>query len=266
MLDSFNRHINYLRISVTDRCNLRCRYCMPGEGIQLLKHEDILSFDEITRFTKIAVEKGIDKVRITGGEPLVRKGIVTLIGMIAEIPGIIDLSMTTNGTLLENFAEDLKRAGLQRVNISLDTVNPERYAWITRRGELQDVLRGIDSARKAGLNPVKINCVKGEAGLLEDAEGVGEFCRKQGLEVRYIEEMDLEKGRFSKVHGGTGGQCGICNRLRLTSDGKLKPCLFNGMEFDIRKLGCEEALRLALANKPEKGMTNSKNSFYNIGG
>ena len=101
---------------------------------------------------------------------------------------------------------------------------------------------------------------------MEDAEGVGEFCRKQGLEVRYIEEMDLEKGRFSKVHGGTGGQCGICNRLRLTSDGKLKPCLFNGMEFDIRKLGCEEALRLALANKPEKGMTNSKNSFYNIGG
>ena len=110
MLDRFNRHINYLRISVTDRCNLRCRYCMPGEGIKLLRHEDILTFDEITRFTRFAVEKGIDKVRITGGEPLVRKGIVALVGMIAGIPGIADLSMTTNGTLLENFAADLKKA------------------------------------------------------------------------------------------------------------------------------------------------------------
>jgi cyclic pyranopterin phosphate synthase len=239
---------------------------MPDEGIKLLRHEDILSFDEITGFTRLAVEKGIDKVRITGGEPLVRKGIVALVGMIAEIPGISDLSMTTNGTLLENFASDLKKEGLQRVNISLDTVDPEKYAWITRKGNLNDVFRGIDAALKAGLTPVKINCVKGDSGSQEDAAGVDGFCRNNGLEVRYIEEMDLEKGRFSKVHGGTGGLCAECNRLRLTSDGKLKPCLFNGMEFDIREPGYEEALRLALENKPEKGMTNSNNSFYNIGG
>jgi len=266
VLDRFNRNINYLRISVTDRCNLRCRYCMPDDGIQLLRHEDILSFDEIADFTRIAVGKGIDKVRITGGEPLVRKGIVGLVGMIAEIKGIKDLSMTTNGTLLESFASDLRKAGLQRVNISLDSVDPERYAWITRKGELRDVLNGIREAERAGLNPVKINCVKGGAGSQKDAEEVGEYCRKHGLEVRYIEEMDLEKGRFSKVHGGTGGHCASCNRLRLTSDGKLKPCLFSDKEFDIRKLGYEEALSLALENKPERGLTNSMNSFYNIGG
>ena len=266
MLDRFNRHIKYLRISVTDRCNLRCRYCMPDDGIKLLRHEDILTFDEITAFTRLAVEKGTDKVRITGGEPLVRKGIAALVGMIADIPGITDLSMTTNGTLLENFAADLKKAGLQRVNVSLDTVDPQKYAWITRVGNLSDVFRGIEAARKAGLDPIKINCVRGGPGSQGDADGVGQFGRDNGLEVRYIEEMDLETGRFSKVHGGLGGLCAQCNRLRLTSDGKLKPCLFNGMEFDIRTLGYEEALRLALANKPEKGMTNSNNSFYNIGG
>lgn len=266
MFDRFDRQINYLRISVTDRCNLRCRYCMPEEGIRLMRHEDILTFDEITEFTRVAVAKGIGKVRITGGEPLVRKGIVSLVEMISGIPGLNDLSMTTNGTLLEKFAADLKTAGLQRVNISLDTVDPERYRRITRQGVLDDVLRGIEAAGRAGLNPVKINCVRSETGPKDDAEGVGEFCRKHRLELRYIEEMDLEKGRFSKVHGGTGGQCAVCNRLRLTSDGKLKPCLFNGMEFDIRKLGYEEALRLALENKPEKGTSNSINSFYNIGG
>jgi len=266
MLDRFNRHINYLRISVTDRCNLRCRYCMPEEGIKLLSHEDILTFDEIIGFTGLAVEKGIDKVRITGGEPLVRKGIVTLVGMIAEIPGITDLSMTTNGTLLEIFAADLKKAGLQRVNISLDTVDPEKYAWITRRGNLNDVIRGIEAAQKAGLSPIKINCVTGESSSEEDVKGVAEFCSKNRLELRYIEEMNLEQGKFSIVHGGIGGHCALCNRLRLTSDGKLKPCLFNDMEFDIRALGYHEALRLAVENKPEKGTTNSKNSFFNIGG
>ncbi len=135
MFDRFNRTINYLRISVTDRCNLRCRYCMPEEGIKLLRHEDILSFDEITGFTEVAVKHGVNKVRITGGEPLVRKGIVTLVKMIADIEGINDLSMTTNGVLLKDFAADLKTAGLHRVNISLDTTDPERFAYITRGGK-----------------------------------------------------------------------------------------------------------------------------------
>ena len=150
MFDRFNRSIDYLRISVTDRCNLRCRYCMPEKGIRLLKHEDILSFDEMAEFTKVAVRKGIKKVRITGGEPLVRKGIVTLVSMISEIDGIKDLSMTTNGILLRNFASDLKKAGLHRVNISLDTIDPVKFSYITRDGKITDVLDGINAAKDAG--------------------------------------------------------------------------------------------------------------------
>ncbi|MBA4322335.1 MAG: radical SAM protein, partial [Odoribacter sp.] len=159
MLDRFDRSLNYLRISVTDRCNLRCRYCMPEEGIKLLRHEDILSFDEITDFTRLAVSYGVNKVRITGGEPLVRRGIVTLVSMLAGIDGIKDLSMTTNGILLRQFAGELKSAGLQRVNISLDTVDHEKFAYITRSPLLNEVFEGIEATVKAGLVPVKINCV-----------------------------------------------------------------------------------------------------------
>ena len=127
MLDRFERNINYLRISVTDRCNLRCTYCMPEEGIQLLRHADILSYDEISNFTKVAVENGVTKVRITGGEPLVRKGVTALVEMISDIDGTVDLSMTTNGVLLKHYARELKSAGLHRVNISLDTIDPEKF-------------------------------------------------------------------------------------------------------------------------------------------
>src|SRR5450759_933453 len=157
MLDRFDRNINYLRISVTDRCNLRCSYCMPEEGIQLLRHADILTFDEITQFTRVAVENGVTKVRITGGEPLVRKGVTALVRMISDIEGIEDLSMTTNGVLLNQFAVDLKNAGLQRVNISLDTIDPEKFKAITRTGDINDVFEGITAAKNAGLSPVKIN-------------------------------------------------------------------------------------------------------------
>jgi GTP 3',8-cyclase len=159
VLDRYNRNINYLRISVTDRCNLRCSYCMPEEGISLLSHKEILSYDEIRDFTKMAVASGVTKVRITGGEPLVRKGIAILIRMISEIKEISDLSMTTNGVLLKQFADELKSAGLQRINISLDTVDPGKFAALTRTGNLADVFEGINAARKAGLDPIKINCV-----------------------------------------------------------------------------------------------------------
>jgi len=266
VFDRFNRKIDYLRISVTDRCNLRCRYCMPEEGIKLLRHEDILTFDEITDFTRVAVANGITKVRITGGEPLVRKGIVTLTGMIAGIHGIKDLSMTTNGTLLAEFAADLHDAGLQRINISLDTIDPEKYSFITRKGNLNDVFRGIDAAIKANLVPVKINCVIRESKSERDAMEVAGFCRSNGLEVRFIREMDLETGTFSVVEGGSGGNCSACNRLRLTSVGKLKPCLFNDAEYDIRELGYEMAIKMAVEIKPEQGLNNVKNGFYNIGG
>lgn len=266
MLDRFNRNINYLRISVTDRCNLRCTYCMPEEGIQLLHHRDILTFDEICGFTKTAVAGGVNKVRITGGEPLVRKGITTLVGMIAEIKEIRDLSMTTNGVLLKQFATDLKKAGLQRINISLDTVDPLKFTAITRTGNIEDVFDGIHAARVAGLSPIKINCVIKQSKEEEEARSVAQFCKDNDLEIRYITQMDLVKGHFSTVVGGSGGNCALCNRLRLTANGKLKPCLFSNIEYDIRELGFEKALKLAIESKPECGSTNETGAFYNIGG
>jgi cyclic pyranopterin phosphate synthase len=266
LYDRFDRQLNYLRISVTDRCNLRCRYCMPESGITLMRHEDILSYDEIADFTRVAVGMGINKVRITGGEPLVRKGVVNLVSMLSEIDGIEDLSMTTNGILLEEFAPALKSAGLQRVNISLDTVDRQRFEYLTRNGSLDDVLKGIEATINAHLLPIKINCVVMESANEPDAEGVSEFCRKHGLEIRYIRQMDLVNGHYYVVNGGSGGDCGICNRLRLTSNGKLKPCLFNDIEFDIRKTGYDEALKLAAEYKPECGTRNLTGKFYNIGG
>lgn len=266
MYDRFERNINYLRISVTDRCNLRCIYCMPEEGIQLMRHSDILSYDEITNFTRVAVGNGIAKVRITGGEPLVRKGITALIRMLNDIGGITDLSMTTNGILLSQYAKELKSAGLHRVNISLDTVDPERFAEITRGGNLSDVIKGIEAAKNAGLYPVKINCVIKESRNEQEAVDVTKFCTDNDLEIRYIRQMDLVRGHFSTVVGGTGGDCAACNRLRLTANGKLKPCLFDNVEFDIRKLGFEEAFKLAVDLKPACGSVNDTGSFYNIGG
>ena len=245
MFDKFNRDLNYLRISVTDRCNLRCRYCMPEEGIKLFRHEEILTFDEITGFTKAAVANGVNKVRITGGEPLVRKGVTTLVRMISGINGIKDLSMTTNGTLLKKYALELKAAGLNRVNISLDTIDPEKFTAITRNGNVNDVFEGIDAAKSAGLFPVKINCVIRNSKDEEEAIGVTMFCKENDLEIRYIRQMDLIRGHFSTVEGGSGGNCSLCNRLRLTSNGKLKPCLFSNIEFDIREFGFENAIKLA---------------------
>lgn len=266
MYDRFDRNINYLRISVTDRCNLRCTYCMPEEGISLLQHSDILTFDEIRNFTETAVSKGVRKVRITGGEPLVRKGIVTLVEMIASIKGITDLSMTTNGTLLKEYAGNLKKAGLQRINISLDTIDPEKFRRLTRHGNVSDVFEGIEAAKKAGLDPVKINCVIEKSKEEESAREVAEYCRRNNLQIRYIMQMDLVKGHFSTVEGGTGGDCALCNRLRLTASGKLKPCLFNNLEFDIREMGYEQAIDSAVALKPKCGSRNDTGAFYNIGG
>jgi cyclic pyranopterin phosphate synthase len=266
MLDRYNRNINYLRISVTDRCNLRCVYCMPEEGVALIGHDDILTYDEITGFTRTAVAHGIDKVRITGGEPLVRKDITLLVQMLASIEGIRDLSMTTNGTLLGKYAVDLKKAGLHRVNISLDTIDPERFRSITRVGQIEDVFEGIAAARSAGLLPIKVNCVITESESEPDAVMVAEYCRKNGLEVRFIEQMSLAGGQFSIVHGGEGGNCKQCNRLRLTANGKLRPCLFSDIEIDIRKTGYNEALKMALELKPACGTLSENSSFFNIGG
>jgi cyclic pyranopterin phosphate synthase len=174
--------------------------------------------------------------------------------------------MTTNAILLPRYAAELGRAGLQRVNISLDTLDPSRYREITRGGDLREVLDGIEAARHAGLSPIKINCVIRESPEEPDALAVAQFCREQGLLARFIHEMDIEKGQFGVVHGGNGGLCGSCNRLRLTSDGLLKPCLFHDLAFNIREMDYREALRLAVEQKPKAGERSTSHTFYNIGG
>ena len=282
-LDRYHRPISYLRVSVTDRCNLRCVYCMPPEGIPQCTHDEILRFEEIEAVVRAATGLGIHRVRLTGGEPLARKGLVDLVRMLAPIPGLDDLSMTTNGTLLARYAQDLKRAGLHRVNVSLDTLRPERFAQITRRGRLEDALAGIQAAYEAGLEPVKINTVL-MRGLNED-EAV-DLARKtltDGWHVRFIEWMPVGapasgKARVTtaetraQIEGALGALepaklpvgggparyyrlptkrgpasgtigfispltehfCGACNRLRLTADGQLRPCLLSDHEIDLR--------------------------------
>ncbi len=276
--DSFQRPINYLRISVTDRCNLRCIYCMPTEGIHLMSHEDILSYEEIHTIAEAAAELGIKKVRITGGEPLVRAGLPKLVRMLAQIDAIDDISLTTNGILLAQHAAELEVAGLRRVNVSLDTLKPDRFKYITRDGNLNDVLKGIEAAKSVGLNPVKINVVV-MSGINDDE--LLDFATKtttEGWHVRFIEHMpfgeeasassfvsvdkmrqhlaalgELEpcsfKGngpakyfRLPKANGTIGfitpvseHFCFHCNRLRLTADGKLRPCLLSEAEIDLRQ-------------------------------
>ena len=266
MLDSFKRNINYLRISVTDRCNLRCTYCMPEEGIDWIPHDRILSFEEITEVARVGAKLGINKIRLTGGEPLVRKGIEDLVQQISNIEGIQDLAMTTNGILLKQYAQDLKKAGLKRVNISLDTLDAEKFNKITRVGKLEDVLDGIQAAKQAGLIPVKINCVLTKTTTETDKAALKTFCDQEGLDLRFIHEMSLEKGEFSVVEGGEGGKCSSCNRLRLTAKGDLMPCLFSAMGYNVKELGTENAFKMAVGLKPKSGHHNPVGSFYNIGG
>ena len=279
MTDCFGRTINYLRISVTDRCNLRCIYCMPTQGIRLITHNDILTYDEITAFTALAVSKGVHKVRITGGEPLVRKDLEQLIFMLSKIEGITDLSLTTNGQLLTQKALQLKTAGLHIVNISLDTLDPDLYTQITRGGALEQTLAGIRAAKQAGLYPIKINCVIGinnehaeRRGVLntpinnDQKDQIHQFAQKEGLEVRFIHRMSLQRGHFSVVEGGSGGDCTHCNRIRLTANGMLKPCLFSDLAYSIREMGYAKALEATLQNKPSRGAFNLSGTFYGIGG
>jgi cyclic pyranopterin phosphate synthase len=238
---------------------------MPEDGIRLLDHSEILSFEEIADFTKFAVQNGITKVRLTGGEPLVRHGIIELVSMLSKIDGLEDLSMTTNGVLLSKYAANLKNAGLNRINISLDTVNPENYCQITRNGELAKVLEGIEAARQVGLEPIKINCVLlGQADL--ETLQLKQFCEERGLKLRFIHQMNLKTGEFSRVEGGEGGNCSKCNRVRLLANGDIKPCLFSDLAYNVRELGPEMALNLALGNKPKNGTYNQSGEFYNIGG
>lgn len=265
MFDRFDRKIDYLRISVTDKCNLRCAYCMPEEGVPMLRHEDLLTLEELAEVARAAVDLGVTKVRLTGGEPLVRKGIAALVSMLAQIEGIRDLAMTTNGIRLAEFASPLAAAGLHRINISLDTLDPARFSQITRGGDLSQVLGGIEAARTAGLEPIKLNCVVRQSQDEPDALAVAEFGRQHGYEVRFIRQMNLAEGRFSVVIGGRGGDCPSCNRLRLSCDGRVRPCLFHDLQFSVREFGATGAMLRAIEAKPKCGGT-SRSLIHAIGG
>jgi len=219
LYDSFQRPINYLRISVTDRCNLRCIYCMPAKGVRLMSHRDILTYEEIYTIARAAAELGINKVRLTGGEPLVRSGLTELVKMLAQIEAIDDISLTTNGTLLSRYAAELKQAGLKRVNISLDTLKSGKFGLITRGSlNLDDVLEGIEAARSVGLNPVKLNMVV-MSGINDDE--LLDFAAKtinEEWHVRFIEFMPINSSASYFVSVSD-------MRRRLELLGQLEPCL-----------------------------------------
>ena len=294
MKDCFGREINYMRISVTDLCNLRCEYCMPEEGTKKLKHSDILSFEETVDIVRAAAELGINKIRITGGEPLVKPDIVDLCQKISSVPGINEVSMTTNGVLLDKMAKDLKAAGINRINISLDTLDPQKYKRITRIGELSDALTGIKAAEAAGMYPIKINTVLIGGFNDDEIEEFVELTRERDIEQRFIELMPIGEGaqfpdeayisadivlqrvcelepcsedggvaRLYKLPNGEGKVglitpvsnhfCHDCNRIRLTADGKIKPCLLSAQEVSIKGLDKEDlklAIMHAIYDKP----------------
>lgn len=283
-LDAYDRPISYLRISVTDRCNLRCVYCMPPEGVPWVPHESILTYEEIGTVVRAASELGISKVRLTGGEPLVRLGIEELVRTISQVPGIDDLAMTTNGILLSRHAVELAAAGLQRVNISLDSLRPDRFERITRGGHLEEVLEGMESARRAGLDPVKINTVVIRGVNDDEVVDLARKTMEEGWHLRFIELMPVGGGgligdqwrdqvvtaeeirgkiesalgrlepakisvgngpaRYYRLSGALGTLgfitpisehfCYRCNRMRLTADGQLRPCLVSDEEIDLR--------------------------------
>jgi cyclic pyranopterin phosphate synthase len=196
LIDSYSRIHDNLRISITDRCNIRCFYCMPEADVSFVPREEILSFEEIERFVRVAVGLGVTKVRITGGEPLVRRDLPTLVRRIAAIPGITDLALTTNGILLEEAAAPLYEAGLRRINVHLDTLDRERFLKMARRDELGRVLAGIEAARRLGYSPIKINAVAVKNLVEPDIVPLAHYARERGFEVRYIEFMPLDAQRI----------------------------------------------------------------------
>jgi GTP 3',8-cyclase len=196
--DSFERKIDYLRLSVTDRCNLRCTYCMPESGVPKLDHEDILRYEEIITLADIVTGMGISKIRITGGEPLVRKNILTLCRSISQLPGLKSLSITTNGILLSRFAEGLLEAGIKRINISLDTLKPEKFAAITRHDSFSQVWEGIQAAYKAGMSPIKLNAVVLHGVNDDEIEALARLTFQFPFHVRFIEFMPFQQGDYDR--------------------------------------------------------------------
>lgn len=237
----------------------------PGKEIHFLKQSELLTISEIEAVVRYGAARGINKVRLTGGEPLVRQDLQEIIERISAVDGINDLAITTNGILLSKQAQMLKNAGLHRVNISLDTLDPDRYHQITGCGHIEDVFAGIEAAKIAGLTPIKLNCVVPDFDDPE-AKSVKQYAIKHGLMFRTIKQMDMKQGTFWQVKGGEGGDCAHCNRIRLTGNGFLKPCLFSNLAFNIREMGIEEAFKQVLLQKPKSGQRCDNNQFYNIGG
>ncbi len=282
MIDKHSRKISYLRVSVTDLCNLRCVYCMPPGGSELSRKEEILSLEEILKIIKHGVSLGVNKIRITGGEPLVRKGIISLVNQIAEIKGIDDIAMTTNGVFLKEFATELKSSGLSRLNISLDTMRKDRFAEITRGGNIADVFEGVEAVLKAGFKGTKMNAVVMRGDNDDEIHDFVRYILERDIELRFIELMAsgwknmVDEERFIpaseimekvqeigelvpvkqrvgggpatiyKIKGALGSIgfisavskpfCNTCNRLRLTSDGRLRSCLLSGGEVDVKDI------------------------------
>ena len=268
MFDSYNREIDYLRVSVTDRCNLRCTYCMPEAGIRLKRHDDILPYEKIVQVAAAAAELGIRKIRLTGGEPLVRKGISFLVRELKALPGLREVSMTSNGILLDLLADELKQAGLDRLNISLDTLDPAKYRQVTRNGEISRVMAGIAAARRAGFVDIKINMVLLPGCHADEVAAMEKFCRQQGLRLQRIHHYSLHD--LNTARSGLEAErplaCSVCNRLRLTADGKLKPCLFSDREIAVDFSDIRASLEQAVHAKPAHGVACANRGNWQIGG
>ena len=301
LIDTFGRKINYLRLSVTDRCNMRCTYCMPEGGVEKFQHQEVLSYEELHRIARAAVSLGVEKIRVTGGEPLVRKGIVPFLAGLSAIPGLKQLVLTSNGLLLEEMATDLRTAGVQRLNISLDSLDPARFRAITRVGELERVRAGIAAADRAGF-PVKINMVVMRGVNDSEIEAIASLAIDRPYTVRFIEYMPSSReerwqslvlsgrdildrlsakfqlalidraelagpakeyriagaaGTLGIITPVTGHFCADCNRIRVTSTGMAKSCLFSGDELDLKPFLdgnrgdlLEDALRRIVVGKP----------------
>ena len=294
MIDKLGRDITYLRISLTDKCNLRCRYCMPEEGVCKRAHHEMMNEDEVVTAVEVAASLGIHKVRLTGGEPLVKRNIVSICRRVAAVEGIKEVCLTTNGILLPQLAKQLREAGVRRLNLSLDTLNPEKYAYITRIGQLQHFQAGLKAALEAGFDKVKINAVLIGGFNDDEIEELAKLTMEYPVDMRFIELMPiqdhdefgesayvpysrvLEKlpeavpvpkdGGVAKLYrlpGALGNIglispisahfCSECNRLRLTADGKLKPCLHSAEEYSIKgldKAGMKAVFEEAIWNKP----------------
>ncbi len=315
--DKYNRIIDYMRISVTDRCNLRCIYCMPLEGIRHVHFKNVLTYEEIIRIVKIAARLGVRKIRLTGGEPLFRRDLHLLIESMSKIPGIEDIGITTNGLLLKKYAQILAGAGLKRVNVSLDSLQPDRYREITRGGDIRQVFEGIQAAEKAGLLPIKINMIPIRGINDDEIENFAMLTKYSSYHVRFIEFMPmaprklwaakkyipteeikeraasiapitpvrirrLGPARYYRYNNAPGVLgfispishhfCGSCNRLRMTCEGKLRPCLFSETEVDVKSamrsgIGDSEIERLlkhSIEIKPQSHSLSSQTGFDHL--